>query len=108
MTIPIKEAVIKYKDYLVAVDETKKLLEDAGFTITPSNEFELGAEWLVTYNDTPIAEMMWNVPHMLTFKHRVPQEGIEFESDLVKNAKDWREFLNDMAVSIINTKETKR
>lgn len=107
MSIPIEEAVIKFKDFIVAIDEIKKILETEGFKIVASDDFELGAEWLVTYDNQPVAEMMWNIPYMLSFKPRIKQGQEEFFVDYIKNIRDWRNFLDDIVESIIETKGQK-
>ncbi len=99
------DAITKYYEYIVAISDTKKLLEKEGIKIVASNDFELGAEWLVSYKDKPIAEIMWNIPYMLSFNPRVEQSQEEFSLDYVKNVKDWREFLSDMSTSILTAKK---
>lgn len=105
MIIPIEDAIAKYGEYIEAVNNTKELLEQESFKIAASNDFELGAEWSITYKGKLIAEMMWNIPYMLSFSPQVEQDQEEFFVDYIKNIEDWREFLSDISQSIIAIKK---
>ena len=104
MTLSLDDSIKKYSDRLSEIERLRSELEKNNFDVIETDKFELGAKWLVIKAGKEIASFEWNVPYMLSFTPIAEQQEEEFELDYVKSYHDWKDFLNDIKISIFSAK----
>ena len=104
MTLSLDDSIKKYSDRLSEIEHLRSALDKNNFNVIETDKFELGSKWLILKAEKEIASLEWNVPYMLSFTPIAEQQEEEFELDYVKSYRDWKDFLNDIKISVLNAK----
>lgn len=96
----INDARAEYKDRIDAIDQFERAIRAMGYQITKHDEFELGAEWSISYDGKQVGSFMWNIPHMLKME---VGDQVFFNEDYLKSFALWKN-VTDQCVQILKDK----
>jgi hypothetical protein len=99
MALGYEESKRKYAEYLTALSRLGDLLAELGYTTQVQDYIELGGIYEFHLGGRMVARLSWNVPHYFKFENFI-EEARSFDTDYVKNFREWSTFLSDAQDSL--------
>jgi hypothetical protein len=107
MVKSIIESLDAYARHIDLINEFEQYLLARGFDVTRHDDFELGAEWVVSLKSDKIAIFSWNVPYYIALELFDDNLDQSFDIDYVKNVNDWKLFIEDARSILTKIYDTK-